>query len=1022
MNTKKKLVFATNNAHKLEEARQILGDRFEIVSLAELGCHEDIPETAATLEGNALIKARFIHERYGCDCFADDTGLMVDALGGAPGVYSARYAGEHCSAEANMRKLLEEMKDADHRDAHFSTVIALILDNEEHTFEGRVDGTIAREKHGDSGFGYDPVFIEEESGKAFAEMTPDEKNAVSHRGRALARLSNFIGMLIVALLFGFAGAQDVRAEEWRIHSSYDGQMERIIPTADKVYFLGTAQKYTLGDQRVGQLYGQLYCYDIEDGEMSLLNSANLLSGNIVKAAAYNYESKYLAVALDGGVVNLIRNDGTVEYIPGLSIADSSLEKNINDITFDEANHRIYLATNFGYVVINERLNEIETSRIYNKQILSCAMFAGRLWLATKEGLFVGAPNASKFEEFTPVAGLTAVYRIFPLAGKQLYVYQGENWNHRLGVVENPASASPSIRTLNVGLNGFNCSRDYGVAVSPSRVEVYGAEASAVKYSTPADYNAAVAASYNGRDFWFSNVRRGISCLKAPQEASGKWTVLIDQFLPDACNAFMSMSMAEHPDYGILVRNHGYEVPFADNMSGSYDLISAYNGGRWMPMSTTYRVADGLLIDNPWGAAIDPRNSDHIYCGSVRSGLFRLDLKNPEKSLQFSKTTDIYGNQKRGGHVAVVPDNPAGTWAEQCVFAAPAFDTKANLWTMYVDPVAGLSNQVGNRLILCVWSPEARQATTSSASYTPWTRLEIADYPVGNLPRVLPLTTGKSANLVLAHGGVNTSPLIIYDHAGTVNNPADDRHVSMKNISDQDGETLTLNTIYSWWEDPQTGLVWIGYNGGLFTFNPVEAFANPTSVRRIKVPRNDGTNLADYLLNNVPVNCITADASGRKWFATQGAGLVCTSADGRTIYETYTSDNSPLPSNVVYAIAYSRSGNSLMVSTDQGLCEILFSGAANGASDSDVRCWPNPVRPDYYGAVTIDGLPEEAMVKIVDAAGNLVKECGAASSGKVEWNVTNSFSKRVPGGVYFVVASAGPNSEAYDKVGKILVVE
>ncbi len=189
---KRTIVFATNNAHKLGELRGIAGEEWNIMSLAEIGCHDDIPETADTLEGNALIKARWVKERYGYDCFADDTGLMVDALDGAPGVYSARYAGPGHDSAANMNLLLERMADKDNRNAHFSTVIALVMGGEEHIFEGRVDGTIAREPSGCGGFGYDPVFVPEDSGRTFSEMTAEEKNAISHRGRATRKLMEFL--------------------------------------------------------------------------------------------------------------------------------------------------------------------------------------------------------------------------------------------------------------------------------------------------------------------------------------------------------------------------------------------------------------------------------------------------------------------------------------------------------------------------------------------------------------------------------------------------------------------------------------------------------------------------------------------------------------------------------------------------------------------------------------------------------------------------------------------------------------
>ena len=187
-----KLVFATNNRHKLDEVRAIVGDRVEVLSLNDIGCHDDIPETADTLQGNALIKARYIHEKFGVDCFADDTGLEVEALDGAPGVYSARYAGEECDSEANMQKLLHNLTGKSNRNAQFRTVIALIIKGEEKLFNGIVKGTITEEKRGDSGFGYDPVFVPEGFSESFAQMSGDMKNSISHRYRATRELSNYL--------------------------------------------------------------------------------------------------------------------------------------------------------------------------------------------------------------------------------------------------------------------------------------------------------------------------------------------------------------------------------------------------------------------------------------------------------------------------------------------------------------------------------------------------------------------------------------------------------------------------------------------------------------------------------------------------------------------------------------------------------------------------------------------------------------------------------------------------------------
>ena len=187
------LVFATNNAHKLSEIRAIFGDTLHILSLADINCHDDIPETADTLEGNALIKARWVKERCGYDCFADDTGLEVEALDGAPGVHTARYAyPDRHDPEANTQKLLASLKNATNRKAQFRTAIALILNGEEHVFEGVVRGEIATEKRGTEGFGYDPVFVPEDTERTFAELGTDVKNQISHRARAVAKLVEYL--------------------------------------------------------------------------------------------------------------------------------------------------------------------------------------------------------------------------------------------------------------------------------------------------------------------------------------------------------------------------------------------------------------------------------------------------------------------------------------------------------------------------------------------------------------------------------------------------------------------------------------------------------------------------------------------------------------------------------------------------------------------------------------------------------------------------------------------------------------
>ena len=191
----KKIVFATNNQHKLDEVKKITEGLTEIVSLSEINCFDDIPETADTLEGNALQKARYVKEKFGFDCFADDTGLEVEALDNAPGVYSARYAGPDHNSESNMKLLLKNMDGITNRKARFRTVIALLMDGKEYLFDGIVEGVIIDEKRGNSGFGYDPVFVPNGYNETFAQLGSDIKNNISHRAKAVLKLHDFLSKL-----------------------------------------------------------------------------------------------------------------------------------------------------------------------------------------------------------------------------------------------------------------------------------------------------------------------------------------------------------------------------------------------------------------------------------------------------------------------------------------------------------------------------------------------------------------------------------------------------------------------------------------------------------------------------------------------------------------------------------------------------------------------------------------------------------------------------------------------------------
>lgn len=1009
----KRLVFATNNAHKLEEARGIMsGEPVELVSLRDIDCREDIPETSATLEGNALQKARYVHERYGVACVADDTGLMVDALGGAPGVYSARYAGPGHDSKANMAKLLRDMQGVADRSARFSTVMAYVDDERELTFEGSVEGVIAETPQGDGGFGYDPIFVPRETGVSFALMAPEDKNAISHRGRALRKFAEWFRTLCLILLVMAGGSAAANAEQWRWHHTFDGSVDRIIDTPDLTYFLTLGQEYNPDVAEAAVKYGSLLCYDKKNDEWRWLDKTTGLSETTVVEAEYDWKHRCLVVAYDNGNIDLLKDNGEKTNIPGLMMASGNMSTTVTGISVDE-NGLVWVATATGFVSIDAGKGEVISSRNYGRKVNGVGALHGRILVATDDGVYYGDPLSGNLDTFTKIEGSGNASRFFTWANYICYLsnVSGINEIYQVDDLSTHLTATPCSEGMDVyyverGRDGFLFTGNQGV-------RWYGDDGTRRRWGNPVVYRPQ-AGSADGKSAWFACSRTGFSRFSTPEADWGQWTCTLKDYIPNASNAFICTSMAYSPKYGMLVRNHGTDRSFGGYQLWTPDLISSLKDGEWKPRSTVYSDDDpdnALLVYNPIGLAIDPKNEDQVYCGSLLSGMLRLDLSDMKKSLHMSKTTEYTGNSSQ----FVGTDEPAQGWATQMYLSEPVFDSYGILWTTY-------QNFDVAKAEIRYWMPDDRAASTSKSTFRPMGRLKYSDVPSTNQSMICAMTSSGRRNYLIFDGGNYHSALMVIDHNGTPGDKSDDRRVVESSFRDQDGHDFSRGKTSQIWEDKETGRVWIVSSSGVYHFNPVDFLNGKTTMRRVKVPRNDGTNLADYLLDEIYVNCITSDPAGRKWFGTGGAGIVITSADGTEIMKTYTVENSGIADNSVYGLCYNPSTSSMMVSTGKGLCEVFLEGTGASGDDDAVRAYPNPVRPGYAGMVTIDGLEYDATVKITDAGGNTVKDLGRASGGQVQWDLSNNNYKRVPAGVYLVLATNGPDKDKYAKKTKILVVE
>ena len=1012
---------ATNNAGKLQEARAIAGSRLEILGLKDIGFYQDIEETADSLEGNALIKVRAIKEATGLDCFADDTGLMVDALGGAPGVHTARYAGEDCNPDNNIDLLLKNMEGADDRSARFRTCVALSLDGEEHMFEGSVEGKIAKERSGTHGFGYDPIFIPEESGICFAEMTDEAKNAISHRGRAISAMMKWLSALCICILAPFTMQAASSASDWRHFNTFDDNVEYIFDTPDKTYILAQAQLYNQYETDNNEKLLFLFCLDKDSGEIRPYNAQNFLSRSLIKTANYNATRNYLMIVYEDKTIDLLHDDGTVNSIHALkSYNNSGVSKEVRSISFDPELNRAYLATDFGYIIIDDKKNEIASSGIYNEPIERVIRVADRLVIARNGKLYEDKVDGKhlSISDFKEIdwGGNGELTDLLPLTSDRCVLSRDENGTstHYLVSFE-PGKDTPEIHSIGK-LDNSNISENKNGIMFARYGDLYQLDRDAMYPKAlarrPEDANMRCS-SWDFKNFYYAKPREGVYSMR--HEGDNNWTITGEPARPNAPAVFRSTALMYSPRHGMLANTHGIDQNFASRNAKNPILLSALQDQEWTMHGLPYlapEMQDRLI--NPCGMAQDPDNPDIFYFGSVSNGLLRYDITDMSSLLHITKSDDF---PDLPGHVSV--QDPYATWSNTFMLLNPVFDKRGNLI------VAHVNTEVEKKYFpeIWIWTPEQRRASVSPETFQPFTRLKLNDLVPTQSNMVLPLSyQGNQDMIVYLPINFYERPFIVYDYNGTLDADSDDRQATMKveDLEDAEGK-LGCHYLYCAIEDPTTGLVWVGSDNGVFTFNPKETFTNPNKVSRIKVSRNDGTSLADYLLSGTSVNNISIDGLGRKWFSLSGGGLVCTSADGKTILQEINSDNSALPSDLVYASCYNPDSNSLMIATSSGLCEYYMSGQSNESGASSARAYPNPVRHDYFGWVTIDGLEEDCMVKIADSAGNIVRELGPASAGKVQWDVCGMDLNRVPSGVYFVLASSGAGGGSYSEATKILVI-
>ena len=805
------------------------------------------------------------------------------------------------------------------------------------------------------------------------------------------------------------GAQVVPAGQWRLHNTFSYYVESSADTRDRTYILALGQVYNPDHASWNEFTGQLYVYDKDSGELTGYNTSNYLNGNIVRKIAYNKDKGYLLIVYGDYKIDLLYDDDTVYSIPGLSSSSAASSKNVNSVSFYPAGNKAYLATDFGYLVVDDDKKVISESRIYGRRLDGMARVGDRLFASTSDGLYESPAEGrhTDWEAFTRVpAAEGAGGEILPLsdsafglvtAGGVYYADAGTSGTVSLRRVAGGGVVFSTMARDGYFMNTYGS----GLLLRPDGV--------IERIRVPQGHENEKFSSWDMSMFYFPVPWEGVQPVKySAQNKTWEQRPVAGANSPRLFRAF---TLDYNDKYGMMASNNTINRIHSQSNMAYWGLTSAYKDAQWTHygMFGTQSPAPLNNIRETYGAVYDPALEDYIYMGSRRHGMYRVDLRDNSISLY---TNSLHaGASVQGGH-AVFP--VSDKWTGYCDVSLPSFDADQTMWVAF-----NTCNITGDAAPLYYWSAADRR-DDNVAGFKP---VPVKDFHrASDIMAVCALRHPSNRGiLVVCNQWAYEAGISIFNHGGTPGDTSDDKYDYITSFLDQDGNSVPLVYTNCLYEDMQTGRVWVGTSTGLFLFDPSQQISGGTlRVQRVKVARNDGTNLADYLLDGADVMDIKSDGAGRKWCATLGNGVVMTSSDGSRVLAQYTTENSLLPSDQVYQIGFDNGSNAVWMGTSHQIATFYTDATAARDDFEQVQIFPNPVRPDYTGEVTIRGLMDNSLVKIVDTSGGLVKELGLSNGGMITWDQTTHYGSRAASGVYYVTASSsGEQSEGY--VGKILVV-
>lgn len=790
---------------------------------------------------------------------------------------------------------------------------------------------------------------------------------------------------------------------WNLYAPFSS-IDKMVETKGMVYYLSS---------------GSLYSIDKETDEVATLNSSTKLTDNEIQNIYYNPTSNCLMVAYTSGNIDKLYDDGKLVNLPDIRDAVMTYERNINDIAFGKEN--FYVTTTFGLVIFSDRRNEVR-STVYRDGGLTGAAELGDKLLVT-DGKQIYEANVDdklmNFNQFSKIVfsgsgeGDVPWTKLASINDK--YAVGRVNWlNGQLYKIEKRADGTYGRGFYRDAAGEYVQDMTEFQFLADGTLRTYNGdtymtidtEGNATFSAIPEILKGQVLSAMKGMSEVWAGDAQGVSLYdisnpSSPVEKKGK--------------TGKSEYSVKNVNYLTLSPTGRIYVSNCSSKSRCPDFANESNASRMLTLNV---IEDGVvtnvtptyvevpsnkdykklnLVSNPYKVVEDPDNPDALYIATKFDGIFRV-AKDPATG-EYKQTHNYYKNSSTLKSYA---NSDWAYWVGEI-----AFDKWGNLWTVIFTENSTLP-------AVHMLSKEGRKKATTTPE--DWVALSIPNMGESRNSMIIPTPDGQK--LVMTKG-VWSTHITVYDPKGTAST-ADDTWTQWTSFVDQDGKTVEFNHIGSIMFDKR-GYLWVGTDNGVFEIQNLNQTNTSTAlVNHIKVPRNDGTNLADYLLNAQSVIGMACDSSNRKWLSTMNAGVYLVSETGDEILENFTTENSSLPDNQVYAVACDPTSNSVYFGTDYGMVEYSSSSSPAATDYSDVYAYPNPVRPDYGGWITVKGLMDNSLVKIMDSAGNLVA-MGRSDGGMFVWDGCNGEGNRVKTGVYYVYASQNEDGGSSGAVTKIMVV-